>query len=66
MDAKDKSASNAQDNAIPNAYGDKFIIPLDFDLLDSAIPYYQLGLGNWQCYELTCNSYDRVIILRVK
>ena len=27
IDADDKSASNARDNAIANAYGDKFIIP---------------------------------------
>ena len=40
IDAKNKSASNAQDNAIANAYGDKFIIPLDFEMLDSMIPYY--------------------------
>ena len=46
IDAKDKSASNAQDNAIANAYGDTFGIPLDFEMLDSMIPYYQLGLRN--------------------
>ena len=46
-----KGASNARDNAILNAYGDKFIIPLDFEMLDGGIPYYQSGLGNRLCYE---------------
>ena len=41
IDAKDKSDSPAQDKAIAAAYEDKFIIPLDFEMLDSAIPYYQ-------------------------
>ena len=31
----------------------KFIIPLDFEMLDSAAPYYHLGLENRLCYELT-------------
>ena len=43
IDAKDKSDSNARDNAIANTYGDKFI---HFEMLDSSISYYQLGLGN--------------------
>ena len=42
-------------------YGNKFIIPLDFEMLDSAVPYYQAGLGNRLCYELTFNDYNQVI-----
>ena len=30
-------------------------------MLDSSIPYYQVGLGNRQCYEITFNKYNRVI-----
>ena len=45
INAGDKSTSNAQDKAIADAYGNKFIIPLDFEMLDSAAPYYQAGLG---------------------
>ena len=41
IDAKDNSASNARDNTIANAYGDKFIISLDSEMLDSTTPYYQ-------------------------
>ena len=40
INAGDKSAGNAQDKAIADAYGNKFIIPLDFEMLDSAAPYY--------------------------
>ena len=57
----DKSTSNKKDNAITSAYGIKFIIPLDFEMLDSTIPYYQVGLGNRLCYEITFNDYNRVI-----
>ena len=55
-----KDATNAQDKAIADAYGTKFIIPLDFQMLDSAAPYYQAGLRNRLCYELTFNDYNRV------
>ena len=51
---------DAQDKAIADAYGNKFIIPLDFEMLDSAAPYYQAGLENRLCYELTFNDYNRV------
>ena len=40
---------------------DKFIIPLDFEMLDSAMPCYQAALGNRRCYEITFNDYYRVI-----
>ena len=39
----------------------KFIIPLDFEMLDGAAPYYQAGLGNRLCYKITFNDYNRVI-----
>ena len=61
INAKDKSRGNTQDKAISDTYGNKFIIPLDFEMLDSAAPYYQAGLGNRLCYEITFNDYNRVI-----
>ena len=61
INAGNKDATNAQDKAIADAYGNKFIIPLDFEMLDSAAPYYQAGLRNRLCYELTFNDYNRVI-----
>ena len=60
INAGDKNVSNIQDKAIADAYGNKFIIPLDFEMLDRAAPYYQAGLGNRLCYELTFNAYNRV------
>ena len=60
INAGNKDATNAQDKAIADVYGNKFIIPLDFEMLNSAAPYYQAGLGNRLCYELTFNDYNRV------
>ena len=60
INAGDKNTLNAQDKAIADAYGNKFTIPLDFEMLDSAAPYYQAGLGNRLCYELTFSDYNRV------
>ena len=60
VNAGDKNAGNAQDKAIADGYRNKFIIPLDFEMLDSAAPYYQAGLGNRLCYEITFNDYNRV------
>ena len=61
INAGDKSTSNKKDSAIAEAYGNKFLIPLDFEMLDSSAPYYQAGLGNRLCYEITFNDYNRVI-----
>ena len=58
INAGDKSALVTQDKAIADAYGNKFIIPLDFEMLDSAAPYYQAGLGNRVCYEIKLNNYN--------
>ena len=57
INAGDKSPTLAQDKAIAEAYGNKFIIPLDFEMLDSAMPYYQAGLRNRLTYELKFNDY---------
>ena len=60
--AGDKDATNAQDAAIANAYGNKFIIPLDFEMLDSAMPCYQSGLGNKLCCEIMFNDHNQVVM----
>ena len=60
INAGNEDATNGQDKAIADAYGNKFIIPLDFEMLDSSAPYYQAGLGNRLCYEITFNDYNRV------
>ena len=56
----DKSAENKKDSTIADTYRNKFLIPLDFEMLDSSAPYYQVGLGNSLCYEITFNDYNRV------
>ena len=61
INAKDKSALVTQDKATADAYGNKFIIPLDFEMLNSSAPYYQAGLRNRLYYEITFNDYNRVI-----
>ena len=57
----DKSAGNKQDKATADTYRNKFVVPLDFEMLASALPYYQAGLRNRLCYEITFNEYKRVI-----
>ena len=59
INAGDKSTSNKQDNASADTYRNKFIIPLDFEMLDSATPYYEAGLGNKLCCKITFNDYNR-------
>ena len=61
INAGDKSTANKKDSVIADAYRNKFIIPLDFEMLDSTMPYYQVGLGNRLCSEITFNDYNRVI-----
>ena len=61
INAGDKNALDKKDKAIADACGNKFIIPLDFEMLDSALPYYQVGLGNRLCYKITFNDYNRII-----
>ena len=60
INAGDKNTGNARDKAISDAYGNKFIIPFDFEMSDSVAPYYQAGLGNRLYYELTFNDYNQV------
>ena len=57
INAGDKNVLNKEDNAISDTYGNKFIIPLDFEMLDSALPYYQAELKNRLCYKITFNNY---------
>ena len=61
IDTSEKSTSNATDNAIFNTYKNKFIIPLDFEILSTSLPFYQRVLGNKLCYERTFNNYSKVI-----
>ena len=61
INAGNKDATNIQDKAIADTYGNKFIIPLNFEMVDSAMPHYQVGPRNTLTYELLFNNYNRVI-----
>ena len=65
INAGDKSTSNKKDSAIADAYRNKILIPLDFEMLDSSAPYYQAGLRNRLHYKITFSDYNRVIKLAV-
>ena len=61
INASNKGSTNVRDKAIADVYRNKFIILLDFEMLDSVMPYYQAGLRNRLSYELKFNDYNRVI-----
>ena len=52
INAENKDVSVAADKAIADAFGNRFYIPLDFELLESHMPFYQSALGNRLEYEL--------------
>ena len=55
------AATNEEDKAIATAFGKRFCVPLDFELLESHMPFYQGELGDRLKYELTFNDYNQVI-----
>ena len=55
------ASTDAEDQAIAGAFKNRFGIPLDFELLETHMPFYQAGLGDRLEYELTFNDYDKVI-----
>ena len=61
VSAGNKDASVAADTAIADAYCNRFSIPLDFNLLESHMPFYQSALGDRLEYEFTFNDYNSVI-----
>ena len=61
MDAGNKDEAVAADKAIADSFGNRFYVPLDFELLESHMPFYQNALGDRLEYELTFNDYSCVI-----
>ena len=59
-------ATIAENAAIAKAYGNKFIIPLDFGMLDSAMPYYQAGLENRLCMKLLSMIMEKLLMQQDK
>ena len=55
------ASTDAEDQAIAGAFKIKYCIPLDFELLETHMPFYQAGLGDRLGYELTFNYYNKVI-----
>ena len=54
-------SSVAADKAVTDVFGDRFFTPLDLELLEGHMPFYQSALGDGLEYELTFNDYSRVI-----
>jgi len=50
------------DASIAAAFGNRFAIPLDFEILTDHGPFYQTGLNDRLSFELTFNDYGRVIM----
>ena len=46
IDAGNKDETVAADKAIADAFGNRFYIPLDFELLEGHMPFYQSALGD--------------------
>lgn len=59
--AADGDKTNAKDAAVADAFGNRFHLPLDFELLESHMPFYQSALGDRLEYEITFNDYSQVL-----
>ena len=62
VSAGNKDTSVAADKAFADAYSNRFYIPLDFDLLESHMPFYQSVLGDRLEYEFIFNDNNRMIL----
>ena len=60
INATDK-ANNAKDQTVASIYNNRFCIPLDFEILESSLPFYQYDLGSRLTYELIFADYSDVI-----
>jgi len=61
LGAGDAAAATQPDASIARAFGNRFAIPLDFEILTEHGPFYQAGLSDRLSFELTFNDYGRVI-----
>ena len=62
LGAGDAVAATQPDASIAAAFGKRFAIPLDFEILTNHGPFYQAGLNDRLSFELTFNDYGRVIM----
>ena len=58
--AGNKDETETEDAAIAAAYGNRYHIPLDFELLESHMPFYQSALGDRLEYELKVSEWQRL------
>ena len=49
---------NSKDETVASILDNKFFIPLDFEILESGLPFYQYGLSSRSTNELTCADYS--------
>ena len=61
INSGDKNTNNKKDVVINNCFGNRFCIPLDFELLETHSPYHQSALRDRLEYELTFNSHSNVL-----
>ena len=54
-------APNTKDETVTSIFGNKFCIPLDFEIVESSLPFYQYGLGSRLTYESSFADYSDVI-----
>ena len=54
-------ANNGKDKAIADAFGNRYCIPLDVELLTAHHPFYPSSLNQPLMYELTFNDHDKVV-----
>jgi hypothetical protein len=62
LGAGDGNAGITADAAVNTAFSNRFAIPLDFELLESHMPFHQAGLGDRLEYELTFNDRSPVVV----
>ena len=53
--------SHVRNETVASSFGYKFCIPLNFEILESGLPFYQYGLGSRLTHELTFADYSDVI-----
>ena len=54
-------ANNAKDQIVASICDNRFCIPLDIEILESSLPFYQYSLDSRLTYELTFADYSDVI-----
>ena len=61
VNAGNKDEAVAADKANADAFSNRFYVLLDFELLESHMPFYQSAQGDQLEYELVFNDYSHVI-----